>query len=139
MALLMTGEHLEKLCRKFAAAKNHDDPTGTSRATTPDDDMHRRYVHRRDRDDGMVVFEAVLHPDEADIVSAALERIAKERCRARAEVPAEVEAAPGRRTRIRFAPRHARTFGTATQTRATIRTSSRAVPSSRANLLRSQQ
>ena len=82
MAFQMTGHHLEKLCRKFAGVKNHDDPTGTSRPTTPDDDIHRRYVHRRDREDGMVVIEAVLHPDEADIVSAALERIAKERCRA---------------------------------------------------------
>lgn len=84
MALYMTGHHLEQLCRKFASVKHHDDPNGTSRPTTPGDDIDRRYVHRRDREDGMVVFEAVLHPDEADIVSAALDRIAKERCRARA-------------------------------------------------------
>ena len=92
MAAHMTGHHLEQVCRKVASVKQHDDPSGTSRTTTPTDDILRRYVHRRHRDDGMVVVEAVLHPEEADIVFAAIERIAKDRCRER-DVAADVAAA----------------------------------------------
>ena len=97
LALHMTGEQLEQACRKLAAVKRHEDPSRASDGTTAEDDLHRRYVRRRDREDGMVVIEAVLHPDEAELVYAALERVARERCRARDEAapaPADDAASP---------------------------------------------
>jgi hypothetical protein len=42
---------------------------------------------RRDTADGMVRIEAVLHPDEAAIVWAALDGVAKEKCRESQRVP----------------------------------------------------
>ena len=77
-ALLTTGHQLETICRKYASVQRHDRD-----ARHPADDAARRYVSRRDTDDGMVVIEAALHPDEAAVVWAALERLATERCRAR--------------------------------------------------------
>jgi hypothetical protein len=71
-ARLMTGEQLERICRKYAMVQRHAEPD------RPSDDAQRRYVRRRDRADGMVKVEAVLHPDEAAIVWAALERAAKD-------------------------------------------------------------
>jgi hypothetical protein len=71
-AKLVTGEQLERLCRKYAMVQRHAD------ADRPSDDVHRRYVRRRDLADGMVKVEAVLHPDEAAIVWAALDRAAQE-------------------------------------------------------------
>ncbi|MEJ7602585.1 MAG: DUF222 domain-containing protein [Kofleriaceae bacterium] len=44
----------------------------------PDDDKDRRHVARSDTSDGMVRIAAVLHPEEAAMVWAALERILKE-------------------------------------------------------------
>jgi hypothetical protein len=61
-ARLMTASQLEKLCRKYALVQRHgQDPH-------PLDDEQRRCVRRRDTDDGMVKIEAVLHPEEAELV-----------------------------------------------------------------------
>jgi hypothetical protein len=93
-AQLLTGAQLEALCRKYASVRDHDDPANSS----PSNDLERRYVFRRDRDDGMIVIEAVLHPDEAARVWAALERVAADRCRARnmpPGVPAESTSVTG--------------------------------------------
>src|SRR5215831_13686141 len=61
-AKLMTASQLEKLARKCALVRRHgEDPH-------PLGDQHRRYVRRRDTEDGMVTIEAVLHPDEAEMV-----------------------------------------------------------------------
>jgi hypothetical protein len=72
-----TGAQLERICKKYAALQRHDQDT------RPADDEQRRYVKRSDTADGMVKIEAVLHPEEAALVWAALERIASERCRER--------------------------------------------------------
>lgn len=76
-AKLTTGEQLETICRKYATVQRHD------KDVAPRDDEERRYVRRRDTADGMVRIEAVLHPEEAAIVWAALDRSAAERCRER--------------------------------------------------------
>ncbi len=76
-ALLTTGQQLETICRKYATVQRHGKDVG------PRDDRERRYLRRRDLDDGMVRIEAVLHPEEAAVVWAALERIAAEKCRER--------------------------------------------------------
>jgi hypothetical protein len=78
-AMLTTGEQLETICRKYATVQRHD------KDVTPRDDEERRYVRRRETADGMVRIEAVLHPEEAAIVWAALDRAAAERCRERPE------------------------------------------------------
>ncbi len=70
-----TGAQLEKICRQYASVRRHD------HEITPKDDEDRRYVVRRDTADGMVKVEAVLHPEEASLVWAAMERVASERCR----------------------------------------------------------
>ncbi|MDQ3296221.1 MAG: HNH endonuclease [Myxococcota bacterium] len=81
-ALLTTGQQLEMICRKYATVQRHGKELG------PRDERDRRNVRRRDLDDGMVRIEATLHPEEAAVVWAALERIAAEKCREpqRAEV-----------------------------------------------------
>jgi len=61
-ARLMTASQLEKLSRKYALVLRHgQDPH-------PLGDAQRRYVRRRDTEDGMVKIEAVLHPEEAELV-----------------------------------------------------------------------
>jgi Domain of unknown function (DUF222)/HNH endonuclease len=61
-ARFTTGAQLEKVCRKYALVQRHgQDPR-------PNDDIQRRYVRRRDTEDGMVKIEAVLHPEEAELV-----------------------------------------------------------------------
>src|SRR3954451_6671711 len=61
-ARLMTASQLEKLSRKYALVQGHDqDPH-------PLADAQRRSVRRRDTEDGMVKIEAVLHPEEAELV-----------------------------------------------------------------------
>jgi hypothetical protein len=55
----------------------HDDDT------RPKDDHDRRHVRHYDTADGMVKVVAVLHPEEAALVLAAIERVAIERCRER--------------------------------------------------------
>jgi hypothetical protein len=61
-ARLMTASQLEKLSRKYALVQRHgQDPH-------PLGDAQRRCVRRRDTEDGMVKIEAVLHPEEAELV-----------------------------------------------------------------------
>lgn len=82
-AQLSTAQQLEAICRKYATAKRHDQDVG------PADDAGRRYVTRRDTADGMVRIEAVLHPEEAAVVWAALEGSANRTCRESQHAPAE--------------------------------------------------
>ena len=70
-----TGAQLEKICRKYS---------NVVRDPRPDDD-ERRSVRCIDLADGMTKFEAVMHPEDAALLMAAVERIAAERCR---DVPA---------------------------------------------------
>jgi len=71
-ARLMTAAQLEKLTRKYALVQRHgEDPHPTG-------DVQRRYVRRRDTEDGMVKIEAVLHPEEAELVWAMLDHTAKQ-------------------------------------------------------------
>jgi len=61
-ARLMTASQLEKLSRKYARVQRHgQDPH-------PLGDAQRRYVRRRDTEDGMVKIEAVLHAEEAELI-----------------------------------------------------------------------
>jgi hypothetical protein len=69
-AKLMTASQLEKLCRRYAMVLRH----GQDRH--PAADEQRRYVRRRDTEDGMVKIEAVLHPEEAEMVWAMLDHAA---------------------------------------------------------------
>ena len=64
---------LETICRKYAFVQRHDADGSAA------EEAERRYVTQRDTEDGMVRIEAVLHPEEAAIVWAALERVATER------------------------------------------------------------
>jgi len=89
-----TGQQLELICRKYA--------TVVRAAQDPDEahDRQRRTVTRRELDDGMVRIEATLHPEEATVVWAALDRLARERCQAPAlaqdsTAPHEAPAARG--------------------------------------------
>src|SRR5215475_6214084 len=85
-AKLMTASQLEKLCRKYALVLRHgEDPH-------PQGDEQRRYVRRRDTEDGMVKIEAVLHPEEAEVVWAMLDHAAAQLARERDPHPAP----PGR-------------------------------------------
>jgi hypothetical protein len=80
-AKLMTASQLEKLCRKYALVLRHgEDPH-------PQGDEQRRYVRRRDTEDGMVKIEAVLHPEEAEIVWAMLDHAAAQLVRERDHHP----------------------------------------------------
>jgi hypothetical protein len=54
----------------------------------PQDDEPRRYVRRRDTEDGMVKIEAVLHPEEAELVWAMLDHAAKQLVREPSPLPA---------------------------------------------------
>ncbi|TMQ02551.1 MAG: DUF222 domain-containing protein [Deltaproteobacteria bacterium] len=74
-ARLMTASQLEKLARKYALARRH------SQNPNPLVDQQRRYVRRRDTEDGMVKIEAVLHPEEAEMVWAMLDHAAAELAR----------------------------------------------------------
>ncbi len=68
-----TGAQLETICRKYATVVR------ASKEVDQDYDRQRRTVSRRDLDDGMVRLEATLHPEEAALVWAALDQIARER------------------------------------------------------------
>lgn len=72
-----TGAQLEKICRGYAGVRRHD------HRPSQRDDGQRRHVRCREMVDGMIKIEAVLHPEEAALVWAALERVASERCRER--------------------------------------------------------
>jgi hypothetical protein len=75
-ARLMTAAQLEKLSRKYALVQRHgQDPH-------PVADGQRRLVRRRDTEDGMVKIEAVLHPEEAELVWAMLNHAATQLARA---------------------------------------------------------
>jgi hypothetical protein len=69
-ARLMTASQLEKLSRKYARVQRH------GQGQRPEDDEQRRYVRRRDTDEGMVKIEAVLHPEEAELIWAMLDHAA---------------------------------------------------------------
>src|SRR5215468_939318 len=91
-AKLMTASQLERLCRKYALVLRHgQDPH-------PQGDEQRRYVRRRDTEDGMVKIEAVLHPEEAEVVWAMLDHAAAQLAREPGSPPgrdsAESAAAP---------------------------------------------
>jgi hypothetical protein len=74
-ARFTTGAQLEQICRKYAAVVRHD----TDR--NPNDDRQQRCVRMRDTADGMACISMILHPDEASMVWAAIERLAVARCR----------------------------------------------------------
>ena len=61
-AKLMPAAQLEKLTRKYAYVQRH------GQEPHPLSDLHRRYVQRRDTEDGMVKIVATLHPEEAEVV-----------------------------------------------------------------------
>src|SRR6185295_2185414 len=96
-ARLMPAAQLEKLTRKYALVQRH------GQESTPRDDEQRRYVRRRDTEDGMVKIEAVLHPEEAELVWTMLDDAAKQLVRDpdqrrgndSAESPAASIATPG--------------------------------------------
>ncbi|HEX7837306.1 MAG TPA: DUF222 domain-containing protein [Kofleriaceae bacterium] len=74
-ARLMTASQLETLCRKYAIVQRQgQDPH-------PVGDEQRRYVRRRDTEDGMVKIEAVLHPEEAELVWTMLNHAATQLAR----------------------------------------------------------
>lgn len=75
-ATLATASQLEAICRKYASVRRQD------AIANPRDDRERRSVKRMDLADGMVKITAVLHPDEAATVWAAVEHAAKQRHRA---------------------------------------------------------
>jgi len=78
-----SGHQLETVCRKYRAVLLHDaDPD-------PEGDRQRRWVARRDTADGMVRIEAVLHPEEAALVWAALDHRAQQQGREAHRVSAE--------------------------------------------------
>jgi len=70
LARMTTAAQLEKLCRKYALALRH------GQQPRPHDDGERRFVRRRDTEDGMVRIEAVLHPEEAELVWKTLDHAA---------------------------------------------------------------
>src|SRR6185295_19516633 len=87
LARVSPAHQLETICRKYATVQRHGSDA------RPEDDVQRRYVSRRDTADGMVRIEAVLHPEEAAIVWAALDQIANAQCREPHRVPAETSTA----------------------------------------------
>src|SRR5262249_3414633 len=80
-AKLMTASQLEVKCRKSALV------LGQGENAHPRLDEERGYVRRRDMEDGMVKIQAVLHPEEAEVVWTMLNHAAPQRAR---PVPAEV-------------------------------------------------
>jgi hypothetical protein len=78
-----SGHQLETVCRKYRAVLLHD------ATPDPEGDRQRRWVARRDTADGMVRIEAVLHPEEAALVWAALDHRAQQQCREAHRVSAE--------------------------------------------------
>jgi hypothetical protein len=85
-ARLMTASQLEKLCRKYALVQRHGEDSH------PEVDAQRRYVRRRDLEDGMVKIEAVLHPEEVELVWTMLYHAASRLAR---EASAEATATGG--------------------------------------------
>jgi hypothetical protein len=87
LARQSSGHQLETVCRKYRAVLRHD------AEPDPEGDRQRRWVARRDTDDGMVRIEAVLHPEEAALVWAALDHRAQQQCREAPRVSAEAASA----------------------------------------------
>jgi hypothetical protein len=83
LARQSSGHQLETVCRKYRAVLLHD------AEPDPEGDRQRRWVARRDTADGMVRIEAVLHPEEAALVWAALDHHAQQQCRESHRVSAE--------------------------------------------------
>jgi hypothetical protein len=84
-ARLMTASQLEQTCRKYALVLRHgQDPH-------PLGDLQRRYVRRRDTEDGMVKIEAVLHPEEAELVWTMLSHSAGQMVRSTGSSTPEAE------------------------------------------------
>jgi hypothetical protein len=110
-ARLMTASQLEKLCRKYALVQRH------GKDDHPQVDEQRRHVRRRDLEDGMVKIEAVLHPEEAELVWTMLDHAASRRAREAASAVGEVarqDSAESRHAESRHAePRHAESAGRA--------------------------
>jgi hypothetical protein len=71
----MTASQLEVTCRKYALVQRH------GQNPHPLEDQYRRYVRRRDTEDGMVKIEAVLHPEEAELVWTMLNHAATQLAR----------------------------------------------------------
>src|SRR6188474_647657 len=69
-ARYMTAAQLDNLSRKYAMVQRH------GQEDHPLIDLHRRYVQRRDTEDGMVKIIAVLHPEEAELVYRMLDHAA---------------------------------------------------------------
>ncbi|CAN5907717.1 HNH endonuclease signature motif containing protein [soil metagenome] len=67
-----TGNQLEQIVHKYASVLRRQRPTAR-------EDEQRRRVSRTDLDDGMVRIDAVLHPEEAQVVWAALSRLAADK------------------------------------------------------------
>ncbi|HEX3765935.1 MAG TPA: DUF222 domain-containing protein [Kofleriaceae bacterium] len=92
-ARLLTASQLEKLCRKYALVQRH------GQDSHPQVDEQRRHVRRRDLEDGMVKIEAVLHPEEAELVwtmlNHAASRLAREAAAAAGAAMAGTSAAAG--------------------------------------------
>lgn len=84
-ARLTTASQLEKVSRKYARVQRHDEQH------RPQDDELRRYVRRRDTDDGMVKIEAVLHPEEAELIWSMLDHAAKQLARQSDHAPLRVD------------------------------------------------
>jgi hypothetical protein len=72
-AKLMTASQLERQCRRYALVLRQGENAH------PKIDEQRRYVRRRDTEDGMVKIEAVLHPEEAEVVWTMLDHAASQR------------------------------------------------------------
>jgi hypothetical protein len=83
LARQSSGHQLETVCRKYRVVLLHD------AEPDPEGDRQRRWVARRDTADGMVRIEAVLHPEEAALVWAALDHRAQQQCRESDRVSAE--------------------------------------------------
>jgi len=93
-ARLMTASQLEKLCRKYALVQRHcQDPH-------PLGDAQRRSVRRRDTEDGMVKIEAVLHPEEAELVWTMLNHAATQLTRESAPPTSDDSAEARAATRV---------------------------------------
>jgi len=76
LSTLQDGE-IELLGERIAEQAAHLDAANSTEDARPQDDEQRRYVRRRDTYDGMVKIEAVLHPEEAELVWAMLDHAAK--------------------------------------------------------------
>jgi hypothetical protein len=85
-ARLTTGAQLDKICRKLGGVLRNE------QLQSEGIDRDRRYVRRTEREDGMVRIEAVLHPEEAALVWAALEATARSLKAGRVPADASAEA-----------------------------------------------